>query len=342
MIKIRFAAIEDKPAIISFLKKHWSEKSILVRSGKIFDFQYIFEGKCGFVLAIDDETGEIYGIKGYFPFNSLPEPDVAAALAIVLQGVRPMLGMEIERFLEKETHSRWLCSTGLNPNTSVRVYQLFKKQYVVDKLRHYYRIADRNEYRVAVVDSKRILPVEETGCELVPLSTIDEYKTIFDATAYIHQRPYKDEQYIEHRYFKHPVYHYQLLGIREPHAAKVSAVIIARGIDCNDTKVLRIVDYLGDRSAIGRAGSAVGQLLEQEGYEYADFYCYGFGHEHMTAGGFVLRDENDPNVIPNYFEPFERRNVDVWFFSTGAENAAVCKADGDQDRPNILPEGFEE
>lgn len=342
MIEIRFARLEDKPAVINFLKKHWSEKSILVTSETIFDFQYVFDGKLGFVLAIDDETGEIFGLKGYFPFNSLEKPDVAAALAIVLQGVRPMLGMEIERFLEKETNSRWLCSTGLNPNTSVRIYQLFKKQYVVDKLNHYYRLGTRTDFAIAQISEPKRLPIDsaEDACELVALDTLAEYQEAFDATRFMHQKPYKDDAYIEKRYYKHPVYQYRLLGLKNPESNVADAVMITRVIEINGSKVLRVLDYLGDRKLIALAGPAIDALLNEENFEYIDFYCYGFDHEALSEAGMSLKTEDDPNIIPNYFEPYEAKNVDIWFFSTGAEDAALCKADGDQDRPNIVPEGL--
>lgn len=340
MIRIRFAGKDDVENIVAFLREHWSENNILVKSRRIFDFQYVEGENCGFVLAVDDDEGRIYGLKGFFPFNREPEPDIAAALAIVLQGVRPMLGMEIQRFLEKHTHCRYLCSTGLNPNTSVRIYKRFKS-YTVDTLRQYYRLADRAAYRVASVEHKRILPVRDGG-DFLQIDTPEALFAAFDPAAYRHLKPYKDKAYLTRRYFRHPVYRYRMLGIRSAEGEGVSGAYIAREIECNGARVLRIVDYIGDRRAIGRAGGALENYMQERGLEYADFYCYGFDHETLEAGGFALRDARDPNVIPNYFEPFERRNVDIHFFSTGDENAAVCKADGDQDRPNILPEGFRE
>ena len=338
MINIRFATKNDKPKIISFLKEHWSQNSILVQSDMIFDFQYSNGESCYFVIAIDDEDDHIYGLKGYFPFNSRPNPDVAAALAIVLQGVRPMLGMEIEQFLEKETHSRWVCSTGLNPNTSVRVYKLFKNNYTVDKLSHFYRLSDRKNFNIAVVNNKRIQPVSETGYEFLLLNGIEHMQSVFDIEAFANQRPYKDLAYIDYRYFRHPVYKYKLLGIKAPQTNDVRAVIIGREIKINDSKVFRIVDFLGEQNEICHIGQALERMIQQEDYEYVDFYCYGIDHNSLKSGGFVLRDENDQNIIPNYFEPFEQKNVEIHFFYTGHEKATVCKADGDQDRPNMIPE----
>lgn len=339
MIQIRFATIKDKENIRSFLKNHWSEKSILVTSEKIFDFQYVDGDHCGFVLAIDDDTQEIFGLKGFFPFNSKEKPDVAAALAIVLQGVRPMLGMEIQRFLEKNSNCRWLCSTGINPNTSVRVYKLFKNQYVVDKLRQYYRLSDLDTYQVAKIDKKTILPVTASEYEFEQLDTIEELVSKFNLSAFEQHKPYKDARYLNHRYYCHPVYKYQVLGIRHKEDKDhVDSILIAREVSCNGTKVLRIVDFIGNQEDIGKIGMALDDLMNANGYEYVDFYCYGIAHEHLINAGFVHRDSEDQNIIPNYFEPFEQRNVDIYFFCTGDEDAVICKADGDQDRPNIIPE----
>lgn len=340
MLQIRFAKPEDKEAIVRFLQEHWSAQSILVKSRRIFDFQYGRDGGCGFVLAIDDETGEIFGLKGFFPFNHEEHPDIAAALAIVLQGVRPMLGMEIERFLERETCCRWLCSTGLNPQTSVRVYQLFKKQYTVDTLRHYYRLADLPAYQTAKVVRKNIPVPSEGGARLIPIPSAEALDTLFDLNARRENLPYKDAAYLNYRYFHHPVYSYQVYGLLPPGESRARALLIARPCEGGGGRALRIVDYIGGQAAMAAAGPELDRLLAAGGYEYADFYCYGFEDSLLRAAGFSLRDGQDPNIIPNYFEPFLQKNVDIHFFALKAEKMLICKADGDQDRPNILPEGW--
>lgn len=341
MINIRFAKISDIENIRNFLRQHWSENNILVKSRKIFDYQYCSRDVCHFVIAINDLTNEIYGVKGYFPFNSLEKPDIAAALAIVLQGVRPMLGMEIQRFLERETNSRWLCATGLNPNTSVKIYKLFKSQYTVDKLRQYYRLADKDAYNIARVYAKMIPTVDRNNAVLKSIKTMTELEKVFDIESQKHHKPYKDRTYLEYRYFNHPVYHYQVFGIILPGEDKASGIIFSRKIECNCSRVLRIVDYIGKTEALSEIGFAIQKLINDNEYEYIDFYCYGIPHEFLVKAGFVCRDDSDPNIIPNYFEPFVQENKDIYFFYTGTENyPTVFKADGDQDRPSILPEGW--
>lgn len=53
--------------------------------------------------------------------------------------------------------------------------------------------------------------------------------------------------------------------------------------------------------------------------------------------GFELLDLDGETIVPNYFEPFEQRNVKIEIaYKTKGDNYVAFKADSDQDRPNIL------
>ena len=114
--------------------------------------------------------------------------------------------------------------------------------------------------------------------------------------------PYKDNSYIEHRYYKHIKYHYKVMGINRN--GKIDAVIIGRDFEANAKKVFRIIDFLGDEEAFLGTFDAWDIFLQQGGYEYVDFYEYGLNQDYLMSAGFFLRDEDDVNIIPNYFEPF--------------------------------------
>ncbi|MDE6748858.1 MAG: hypothetical protein K2K21_07340, partial [Lachnospiraceae bacterium] len=76
------------------------------------------------------------------------------------------------------------------------------------------------------------------------------------------------------------------------------------------------------------------RILEELGYEYIDFYCYGISDDIMRQSGFIKRESDDVNIIPNYFEPFEARNVDIYFVSNVLDKLHLYRGDGDQDRPS--------
>lgn len=330
MLTIRFAKKEDEARIVDFIRVHWTGNQTLIKSQSIFRYQYMTFTECGFVLA--EEDGKILGIKGYVPLNKAERPDIAVALAIVTKNDHPMLNMEIQRFLEKSTNCRMMCSTGLNPNTAARIYPLFR--YKVDRLKQYYMLGDCGEYRVAVVKEKRDRSMAGKA-SMRRLHSAEEMLACFAPQDYAENMPYKDEAYLRYRFFDHPFYAYHVYGISMD-GGRAEALLIGREIEESGAKVFRIVDYVGRREMMAEAGSALRALMAERGYEYIDFYCYGMPEEYMASAGFALRDEEDPNVIPNYFEPFVRKNVDIVFFCKQKDGFLLCKADGDQDRPNVI------
>ena len=54
-----------------------------------------------------------------------------------------------------------------------------------------------------------------------------------------------------------------------------------------------------------------------------------------------LEKNNDHEVIPNYFEPFLKKNVSIEFaYKAKENNYAIFKADSDQDRPNKIKDSW--
>lgn len=330
---IRFAKSEDEPRIVQFIKENWNGNPILYESSLIFEYQYMRMNECGFVLAENDE-GNICGIKGFIPENTCGTPDIAAALAIVKKGDRPMLNMEMQRFLEKNTNCRMSCSTGLNSNTAAKIYPLFR--YHVEKLKQYYRLNPDKEYKISKIEHFEHLSISDETTSLIYLPDMETLVHCFEPDDYTENRPYKDRQYIRYRFFQHPVYEYRVYGVSDD-GVKAKGLLVTRELECCDSRVIRVMDYIGDRAAFGRIGSAVDELLKERDAEYIDFFCYGMPEEYMAQAGFSLREAEDSNIIPNYFEPYVQENVEVIFFCNLHNNFLICKSDGDQDRPSILP-----
>lgn len=115
-----------------------------------------------------------------------------------------------------------------------------------------------------------------------------------------------------------------------------SALLVTRTVPVNGTCVLRIVDYIGAPGQFALLGNAIDALLQEAGAEYAECYCYGISPEMFAAAGFCERVENDANVIPNYLTPPLYENTEYYFFTSDAERFTMFKADGDQDKPNIV------
>ena len=148
--------------------------------------------------------------------------------------------------------------------------------------------------------------------------------------------PQKDSAYIENRYLKHPVYHYRLWGIYQDDI--LECIWITRKVSVKNAVCIRIVDMVGDLNRLSNIRAEVIRLLNEHNAEYIDCYNYGIPDDVFTRTGFNEVSENNNVIVPNYFEPFEKRNVDIHYavYSSNHIPVVIFKGDGDQDRPSIL------
>ena len=80
-------------------------------------------------------------------------------------------------------------------------------------------------------------------------------------------------------------------------------------------------------------------MLEEYDAEYIDLYSHGVQIELLEQAGFINRKKVNNLIIPNYFEPFEQKNIDLTFAYKTIQTlppVRLFKADGDQDRPQRL------
>ena len=81
------------------------------------------------------------------------------------------------------------------------------------------------------------------------------------------------------------------------------------------------------------------ELKHYSKYEYIDIFSLGLSEKILSKAGFIKINKKRKNIIiPNYFEPFIRRNIDIKYFTDlkNLKNLRIFKSDGDQDRPNFF------
>src|SRR5690606_16042836 len=103
--------------------------------------------------------------------------------------------------------------------------------------------------------------------------------------------------------------------------------------------VLRIVDIVGAVAWLADAGPALRAEVVAADAEYIDLVQWGVDPDLLAAAGFVNPDAHRDLVLPNYFSPFERRNITIGasLRQVGEGSPArMFRADSDQDRPNVL------
>ena len=333
--EFRVANINDIEKIMEFIDSHWKKGHIMAINREFFEYEFLEDdGTVNFILAIDKNKRNIECLNGFLKASHDKEyMDVWGSIWKVLDGNRGMLGAELIKRRQEMTGCRCDLDVGDNPKTAIPVLKVLLKRYTC-KMHHYYMLADFNDFKIAKVKQ---IPKRKKGSKeynVIRFHDINEVMKKFDCRKYVHTTPYKDYWYINHRFFNHPIYDYDVYGIERD--GNVDALIIFRKQIYEDRIAIRFVDYIGERTLISGIGAFLKNLLsETDGAEYIDFYCAGINEEDVYEAGFVEVNEEDGNIIPNYFEPFVQENIDIWVDSRDG-NSLFTKADADQDRPNII------
>jgi len=332
---IRFATLHDVDQIMSFIHTHWQNNHILAREKSFFQYEFQNDQAINFVIA-ENKINEIIAILGFINYTKqYQESDIALVMWKALQGIDPFLGVKLLEFIGASGF-RSVSSVGINSKTAP-IYQYLGYQTGV--LSHYYQLNPMlHEFNIATIQQKYTkLDKTTTQYDIIKLNSVEagQFLDKFTARKYSHL-PYKDKWYLNKRYLNHPVYHYHFYAIIVNHLAL--SIIIAREVVVEKSIILRIVDFLGDTQHIRGIHHALNQLLLNKEYEYIDCYQFGIAHELMHEAGFILHTHHDLNIIPNYFEPFIKKNISLHYCTNSKEKMYFFKGDGDQDRPNYFRE----
>ena len=331
---VRLCRKDEYDKLVTFLRDHWNPNHVFCRNKEIVEFQHgsAADGNYDFVIAVNNETGDIHAVLGFIRSSRYDETDkkpqaVYGALWKARDDVQDKesgkLGLAVLSYLLKMFPESDYLTLGLSKD-SQSIYEALHFDF--GKMNHYYvaskNISDfkicENPYvdRNAVINDK----YELKDIESVP----EEFEPFYF--------PKKHSEYIRNRYLKHPFYRYKLLGIYTNN--ELLSVWVYRGCGIEDRKCLRIIDMVGKLDEIDNINGNIQSFLEKNGCEYIDCYNYGIEKEVFLKIGF--NEVEGDCIIPNYFEPFEKKNVDIHYAAFGKHDAVIFKGDGDQDRPNLL------
>lgn len=329
MIRIRQAEYEDIPRIMKFIDEHWKKDHIFARDRKFFEWQFVENGKVNFYLGIDEEQKKIYGVLGVILYNHSEHPDISGTIWKTIKSDNPILGIEIDRYMFYALQVRYACSAGISEKAK-RIYQMLGHKIVL--MDHFYRLGDLNEYKIAKIKNKKIPQIENTEYELKKIFSLSEMKAIISEENLKNSIMSKDYDYIEKRYFEHPIYNYDIWKIQNSKRIG-EAVLVTREEQVANSKICKIIDYYGDAKLLGKITPALDRLIMEKSYEYVDVYSYGVDRQIYEQAGFISVEENDENIIPNYFHPFEKKNVFLNMLDPQIAGLRLFRGDGDQDRP---------
>lgn len=330
---IRRATINDIPFIMDFLGTYWEKGCLLSRDRAYFEYEFVIDGTVNFVVAEHKESGVIDATQGYIQCSKeTPHDGFAAAWVSNPQSGTLLLGVAVSRNMINVTGARTLFGVGITDSGS-KVASRYGGEGRIQKLSHYYRLAKRNVYTMArIVVAKYEKGVTMKGKKLIPIPTIDNLNAWYNFSKHSCEPMYKDLWYVEHRYYSHPYYKFNIWGIEES-PGNIIGLLVGRVVECSGSKCLRIMDFFGNEDMLAGIGSELDFIMNANDMEYTDFYCAGISDKSMKNAGFTLRDDNDENIIPNHFEPYECKNIDILYSGGGLR---AYKGDGDQGRPKRL------
>ncbi len=334
---ITIANVNDIKDIMAFINLEWKEGHILARDEAFFRYEHQNNKQINFVVARDKKRKNIIGILGFIRYSSSNISDISTVIwKVIKDSNSPLFGIELLKFLQKTEYVRTLFSIGINYKT-IGIYS-YLGMYT-NYLKHFAIVnSNLNEFKIAKIGdlkTKINLIKFTTGLKVVKIikDVKELYKFKFDNFQdYI---PYKNKEYYLKRYFGHPIYKYEVFGVYN--MDEIETLFVLRVDSFNEARVIRVVDFLGLENNISILAKFLTNLILKENYEYADFYCFGLDQDNLKNSGFHLIESNsDELIIPNYFNPFVQKNIQIHFFANTKDVHLLrfFKADGDQDRPS--------
>ena len=318
----------DTEKLFSFLKKNWNNNHIYIKDQKYFGYE--FSDNSNFVLAKNDN--KIVATLGYFDYDN--KGDI---WTVIWKNSGKMDdGLKCLQFLLNASYKS-VSSCGINKKT-IPIYEFLGIN--TGRLKHFYILnQELEEYNIAKISKKNIKKIETKDVEnLIEVESIDELLKLINYQELKKYNFYKSPEYFNKRYFKHPYYKYHIL-LKSKNA---NSILVYRIIKVNGGSCIRIMDFLGDEKEFNELTNYLVAKMLKEKHEYIDIYEVGIEDEILEDSGFIERIEEDSNIIPNYFEPFVQKNIEIYYMSNCNSKFRIFKGDGDQDRPSLVKEKKDE
>ena len=332
---VRLCRKDEYDKLISFLHDYWSPNHVFCRNKEIFEFQHgkAENGTYDFVIAVNNETDDIHAVLGFITSSRYDKSETGSPRAVygalwkarddVKDKESGKLGLAVLQYLLKLYPESEYITLGLSKD-SQSIYDALHFNF--GAMNHYY-VANKHISDFKICDSPYINYDSVSNSEY-EIKLIEKVPDSFDP----YYEPKKNYSYIQNRYLDHPFYDYYLLGIYKNKS--LVSIWVCRDCVVEDRKCIRIVDIIGRLDGIDDIEGNIHVFLNESGAEYLDCYNYGINKDVFLKIGF--REIKGNTVIPNYFEPFEKKNVDIHYASYTKDPVVIFKGDGDQDRPNLL------
>jgi hypothetical protein len=338
---IKICDATDIGKLKEFIDRHWKKGHALVVSQVLLDFQH-YEKETdtyNYIIAVNKISDEIDGLIGFIPThhydrNLAVEKDYWGAIWKIRTDVNneeiKTLGLYLLESFKEATAFSTFGAIGIS-KVAKKIYKALK--YDIGILNQYYMLnREKTTFVIANVVDNTVPKNTQVGGSNFRISEIESLEGVTPLEC--EYSPKKSITYLVNRYLKHPIYKYKFLGIYNGHDLKT--ILVTRTIHVNNARVIRIVDMLGNINLLPNLFDQLQARLIDEDAEYIDFVNYGISEDLFLQLGFTKLIVDGNTTIPNYFEPFEKANIEIEFASKSTKPYIIFKGDSDQDRPNII------
>ena len=329
-----------------FICNNWVVKNhILSTNIELMNWQHYNEkDKCySWVIARHTETKEIHSILGFIQpshFDELiTEKDLWLSFWLTKANINySVLGLVILNYLITFINPRCVIAFGIKPHT-IPIYKTLG--YTVGELNHFYLVNTQFKSFNLIGNFDNLYHHESSSKINNKLIKFDKPKFLKKISGLkdfsLNPRiPTKSFTYLYNRYICHPIYDYHIYGVKNNDTIK--GFLILRIASHNNNNAIRIVDYFGDVDNLTGIFIELQKILKEFSAEYIDFYNIGISEKLLNSNGFLKRTLSSKVIIPNYFEPFVKENIIVYYAYKNNTNKElfIFRGDSDQDRPSII------
>jgi hypothetical protein len=340
VIKFQLLKHKDIKKFHNFIENHLSHKHIFAHDTNLINWQHKGVDSYHCMAAFKNST--LIGVQGVIPqcqFDpALPRNQFFLALWRVDETQGIGIGIRLYECILSEYKPDFIGSIGLT-NDMINFHKW--KGFTVGVLNHHVILSPYiTNFKIAIVPSNikkniNFDKISVNSTHSFKKINIEELNTLNTDTIYSHQTPPKSDFFIINRYLEHPTYHYDLRALIDREG--VVSIFIFRPVQVNDSIVLRLVDFIGVNDSFLEIYNHLLCMLKEYKAEYIDLYSYGISLDILKESGFLDRHKVKDLVIPNHFEPFNRKNIELNYaykYSGKGRPVRIFKGDGDQDRPN--------
>jgi hypothetical protein len=322
-----------------FIRKFWKKDHLFVEETSVFDWQHKESYTYNCMKA--KKGGSLVGVQTFIPQNhfdhNLSDDQIFLTLWAVTESQGIGVGLRLFKKIISEFKPRFIGVVGIND----RLIPFHKWQgFKVGIMNHSVALSPyHNSFKVAKVPLNYkikggIIDKEITYKKI----TIEDLKRSETDDIFSYQWPTKSVNYVINRYLKHPTYSYDIFALYKNE--NLLALFVLRPISKYDRTVLRIIDYYGSNETISSSYVFIKDVLKKYNAEYLDMYSFGVSLDALEDAGLMRIQNGKELIIPNYFEPFLRENINIAYAYKAEHHPhppiRLFKGDGDQDRPSQI------